>query len=165
MWYERDFFPRSRPRQARGGIKAQSRSGQFGKTWWAQRWIAVLESFDIGGRLQRGRTYARQGQVLSVQVGKGAVEAQVQGSSPRPYEVAIGVKTLSEAEWKRLLRELSGQQTHGFLDRRASTASQDSAAQGLASAAATRRSSSRMCHSGGVKGASGGRLSQIKSMS
>ena len=43
----------------KGGIKAQSQRGAFGESWWAQRWIAVLESFDIGGRLARGRSYAR----------------------------------------------------------------------------------------------------------
>jgi hypothetical protein len=56
MWY-RDFFPRSRPRQAKGGIKSQSKRGAFGASWWAKRWIAVLESFNIGARLARGRSW------------------------------------------------------------------------------------------------------------
>ena len=30
MWFERDFYPHSRPRKAKGGIKAQSKRGQFG---------------------------------------------------------------------------------------------------------------------------------------
>ena len=30
MWY-REFYPRSRPRAAKGGIKAQSKRGQFGE--------------------------------------------------------------------------------------------------------------------------------------
>jgi len=56
--YYRDFFPRSVPRKAKGGIKAQSKRGSFGESWWAKRWIAVLESFQIGARLGRGRSYA-----------------------------------------------------------------------------------------------------------
>ena len=92
-WYY-DFFPRSTPRQAKGGIKAQTRSGQFGKTWWAKRWIAVLESFNIGARLSRGRSYARKGQVLSIEIDKGEVSAQVQGSRPKPYDVSIQIKVL-----------------------------------------------------------------------
>ena len=47
----------------------------FGQSWWAKRWIAVLESFDIGGRLGRGRSYARNGQVLSIDV-SGEVKAR-----------------------------------------------------------------------------------------
>ena len=60
MWgrYWDGFYPRSKPRQAKGGIKAQSKRGQFGESWWAKRWIAVLESFDIGARLGRGKTSA-----------------------------------------------------------------------------------------------------------
>ena len=46
-WYYRDYFPRSTPRQAKGGIKAQSKRGQFGQSWWAKRWLAVLEGFQI----------------------------------------------------------------------------------------------------------------------
>src|SRR5437870_10155512 len=111
MWY-RDYyprFPRSTPRQAKGGIKSQSKRGAFGTTWWAKRWIAVLESFDIGARLGRGRSYARKGQVLSIDVAKGKVKARVQGSQPRPYEVAVQVKELSAQEWAKLIKALSGQ--------------------------------------------------------
>lgn len=96
------YYPPSRPRVARGGIKAQSRGGAFGKSWWARRWIEVLESFDIGARLGRGRSYARRGQVLSIEIGKGKVSARVQGSRPTPYQVRIQVETLSRAHWKRL---------------------------------------------------------------
>jgi uncharacterized Zn finger protein len=111
-WYDREFyprFPRSRPRAAKGGIKAQSRGGQFGKSWWARRWIAVLESFQIGARLQRGRSYARGGQVLSIDVGEGTVDARVQGSRPKPYDVSIRVKVLSREDWGRLVQALAGQ--------------------------------------------------------
>ena len=109
MWYDGFRFPRSRPRAARGGIKAQSRRGQFGQSWWARRWVAVLESFAIGARLGRGRSYARNGQVLGITVARGKVTARVQGSRPRPYDVAIQVKVLSAADWTKLVRALAGQ--------------------------------------------------------
>ncbi len=108
MWRDR-FPPRSQPREARGGIKAQSRQGDFGKSWWARRWQDVLDSFRFSGRLARGRTYARQGQVLSIDIAPGKVTASVQGSRPRPYDVTIGVKVLSPGQWDHLLAVLSGQ--------------------------------------------------------
>src|SRR5262249_43194217 len=76
---------------------------------WAKRWQSVLEGFRIGGRLARGRTYAREGQVLSVSVGEGEVKASVQGSRPTPYDVSIKVKVLSDREWDRVLGVLSRQ--------------------------------------------------------
>jgi uncharacterized Zn finger protein len=102
-------FPRGGPREAKGGIKAQSRRGAFGESWWARRWLSVLEGFDIGTRLGRGRSYARRGQVLGIAVGKGRVEAQVQGSRKTPYAVAIEVKTLAESDWRRLGQTLAGE--------------------------------------------------------
>ncbi|MFO0876151.1 MAG: SWIM zinc finger family protein [Gemmataceae bacterium] len=106
----KEFFPpRSKPLEAQGGIKAQSRQGDFGQSWWAKRWQAVLEGFRIGGRLARGRTYARTGQVLSIDIHAGEVTARVQGSRPQPYDVAIAVAQLSDAEWGQVLEVLSRQ--------------------------------------------------------
>jgi uncharacterized Zn finger protein len=108
MWYG-EFFPRSRPRAARGGIKAQSKRGTFGQSWWAKRWIAVLESFDIGARLGRGRSYARNGQVLSIDVAEGEVTAKVQGSRPKPYSVTIAMKGLTATQWSEVVQALAEQ--------------------------------------------------------
>jgi len=110
-WNDDFFFWRRRkpsiPREAKGGIKAQSKRGTFGESWWARRWIAVLESFNIGARLGRGRSYARRGQVLSIQIDKGKVSAKVQGSRPKPYNIELQVKTLSASDWQKLAKALS----------------------------------------------------------
>lgn len=111
-WYRDDFFyrfPKSTPREAKGGIKAQSKQGGFGKSWWAKRWIGVLESFNLGARLGRGRSYARRGQVISINIDGGVVSARVQGSRRTPYKVTIKVKTLSDADGKKLGRALASQ--------------------------------------------------------
>ncbi|AGA28577.1 SWIM zinc finger family protein [Singulisphaera acidiphila] len=107
-WWN-DRYPPSRPKKAAGGIKAQSKRGGFGESWWAKRWIKVLESFNIGARLARGRSYARQGQVLSIAIAEGKVTAKVQGSRSQPYNITIAVKTLSPADWKKVLDVLGTQ--------------------------------------------------------
>ncbi len=94
-------------RAAKGGIKAQSKRGAFGESWWAKRWSEVLSGFDLGARLTRGRSYARSGQVLAVEIGVGAISAKVQGSRSKPYTVTIRVKTLSPAEWSTVATVLS----------------------------------------------------------
>src|SRR3990172_10884459 len=104
-WYSSsDFYfpPPWKEGKAKGGIKAQTKRGAFGESWWARRWVEVLESFQIGARLARGRKYARQGQVTDIQIEEGKVTAHIQGSRSRPYSVTIGVKTLTEAQWKKV---------------------------------------------------------------
>ncbi len=104
-----DYYEPSRPISVKGGIKAQSKRGKFGESWWANRWIAVLESFDIGTRLRRGRSYARRGQVATIEIASGDVKATVQGSRSDPYEVNINVKPIAREDWKRLAASLSNQ--------------------------------------------------------
>src|SRR5262249_43445463 len=62
-----------------------------------------------GGRLQRGRSYARHGQVLSIDIGKGEVNASVQGSRPTPYSVKIQVQPLTPEQWKAVASTAAGQ--------------------------------------------------------
>jgi uncharacterized Zn finger protein len=89
-------YPPSRPLPA-DGIKARTKRGSIGQQWWSRRFIDVLESFGLTGRLSRGRSYARAGQVLDLHVGPGTVTAPVQGSRPVPYRVRIGVQALYRA--------------------------------------------------------------------
>lgn len=94
-------------REVKGGIKAQSRRGAFAASWWGQRWIKVLEGFDIGARLSRGRTYARKGQVMDIEIEKGRVMATVQGSRSYPYEVEVRFRPLSRPQWLRVAAALA----------------------------------------------------------
>jgi uncharacterized Zn finger protein len=59
--------------------------------------------------LGRGRSYARRGQVLSIEIDKGKVSGKVQGSRPKPYDVKLQVKTLSVSDWQKLTKVLSRQ--------------------------------------------------------
>ena len=104
-----DFYEPSRPIRVEGGIKAKSEHGAIGSTWWSRRWVSVLESFNMGARLTRGRSYARQGQVLSIDVQPGMVKAKVQGSRPRPYNVEIRLKPLSDQDWDRVTDAMADQ--------------------------------------------------------
>ncbi len=100
-WDDGDWPP-ARPRRVEGGIKARSRRGQIGESWWSGRFVAILESLGMGPRLGRGRAYARAGQVLDLRVAAGTVSARVQGSRPRPYRVSIGLARFGEADWARV---------------------------------------------------------------
>lgn len=90
------------------GLKAKSKRGDIGATWWSRRFIEVLESFGMGGRLTRGRNYARQGQVLSLSLSTSMVIALVQGSRPTPYKTRIAIKAFTGQEWQRIEHALAG---------------------------------------------------------
>jgi uncharacterized Zn finger protein len=99
----RDFYPPpSVPRPVEDGLRAKSRRGPIGETWWSQRFIGALEDFHEGPRLARGRAYARRGQVIDMEVEAGEVTALVQGSRARPYSVSISLTVLEDAEWARV---------------------------------------------------------------
>lgn len=103
------WYQPSRPREVEGGIKARSKRGAIGERWWSRRFIDVLESFGMQGRLARGRNYARRGQILKFSLTTGVVTASVQGSRPRPYRVRITVHPLTVAQWCHVERALAGQ--------------------------------------------------------
>jgi uncharacterized Zn finger protein len=90
----------SAPRRVENGIKARSKRGAIGEQWWSRRFVEVLESFGMSGRLARGRNYARRGQVMEFELTTGKVRARVQGSRPAPYPVtaALGAQALFRAK-------------------------------------------------------------------
>lgn len=102
------FPPPSKPRAVEGGVQARSKRGVIAQTWWSGRFIEVLENIGMGNRLQRGRSYARKGQVISLDVDAGMVTAQVQGSRARPYRVRVGLTAFGKADWAKLERQLAG---------------------------------------------------------
>lgn len=81
------------------GIRPRSKRGAFATTWWGRRFTDAVEEAAGPGRLSRGRTYARAGQVVHLDVGTpgtrtaGRVLATVQGSRTRPYDVVLTLGT------------------------------------------------------------------------
>jgi uncharacterized Zn finger protein len=102
-----DYYEPSHPIEVKGGITAKSRKGEIGDTWWSRKWIDALKSTGLGSRLDRGRNYARKGQVISIDIAAGVIKSKVQGSRITPYSVVIKLKPLTEAEWKKVIGELA----------------------------------------------------------
>jgi uncharacterized Zn finger protein len=104
-----DYYPRIPPKPVKDGIKAKSKRGDIGETWWSRRWISVLKSFKMGARLDRGRNYARKGQVISIKVSPGKVLAKVQGTRERPYSVKIELEPFPDEAWEVITDALASQ--------------------------------------------------------
>ena len=88
---------------------------QFSRTWWGQRFIEALERFTDIARLGRGRSYARNGRILSYKLADGTVTARVRGSinpyfgvyEEPIYRTSITIKAISRADWTKVIRQIS----------------------------------------------------------
>ena len=76
---------------------------EFGSNWWSKKWNNAISSFTISSRVDRGREYARAGNVLSVELSKGKIEAEVQGSGLIPYKVDMQIEDFSKQQWEKIM--------------------------------------------------------------
>ncbi|HLP89493.1 MAG TPA: SWIM zinc finger family protein [Nostocaceae cyanobacterium] len=80
---------------------------QASREWWSQRWLDLLDSYRFKKRLERARTYSRQGNVLSIEFQGAKVLAKVQGSEVEPYQVSLFMNSFSEEEWSYVIETMS----------------------------------------------------------
>jgi uncharacterized Zn finger protein len=80
---------------------------QASREWWSQRWLDLLDSYRFKKRLERARTYARQGNVLSIEFKGAKVLAKVQGSEVEPYKVSLSLDPFSDEEWGYVIETMS----------------------------------------------------------
>ena len=96
----RDRWPRyydaAPRREVEGGVVVTKPGKVTGML--AVEMVAAAEMESEPQILARGRTYARAGQVVAVQVEPRAFSAQIQGTSARPYEVRLDRTTISGAD-------------------------------------------------------------------
>jgi uncharacterized Zn finger protein len=76
-------------------------------TFWGKAWCDNLETYrDFDNRLPRGRTYARNGSVMDLQIAPLRITALVSGSDL--YNVDITVEATPKAQWKAICRDCAG---------------------------------------------------------
>ena len=80
---------------------------QASREWWSQRWLELLDSYRFKKRLERGRNYARQGNVLTIEFKGAKALAKVQGSEPEPYKVSLSLDHFQDEEWGYVVETMS----------------------------------------------------------
>ncbi|WP_280426881.1 SWIM zinc finger family protein [Nocardia carnea] len=93
-----DFAEYGKRRPVSGGVSTRNRRGGFARNFWGKALLEVMERLADPGRLARGRTYARAGQVVSYRIEPGLVTAEVQGSQPRPFTTTCEIRRLRPEE-------------------------------------------------------------------
>ncbi len=97
--------------------KASNKSGQYqrglkimelaNRQWWVERWLELLDSYRFKKRLERGRNYAREGNVLSIEFVGSQVLAKVQGSEAQPYQVSLSLASFTDEDWSFITQTMS----------------------------------------------------------
>ncbi|MBD2692793.1 SWIM zinc finger family protein [Anabaena catenula] len=80
---------------------------QASREWWSQQWLDLLDAYRFKKRLERARTYSRQGNVLSIEFKRAKVLARVQGSEAEPYKVSLSLDPFSDEEWGYVIETMS----------------------------------------------------------
>jgi uncharacterized Zn finger protein len=76
-------------------------------TFWGKAWCDNLESYrDYENRLERGRSYVRNGLVIDLQIAAHTVTALVSGSSV--YTVKITIAEVAKPQWKSICADCAG---------------------------------------------------------
>jgi len=76
---------------------------KYGKTYWGKQFLNALLHIDYSNRLPRGRSYASNGKVKSIDFKGGLIQAKVQGSRPKPYAVRVFVPEFTRQQKNDLL--------------------------------------------------------------
>lgn len=77
------------------------------KSPWGKSWCSNLEAYsDFSNRLPRGRTYARNGSIVDLQIQSGKIKASVAGSSL--YHCTLSVTKISKKRWKSICADCHG---------------------------------------------------------
>ena len=77
------------------------------KTFWGMAWCKNLESYsDYRNRLPRGRTYARNGSILHLEIGPGKVKSFIAGSDI--YEIEIVIEPFADRAWQAFKQRCAG---------------------------------------------------------
>jgi uncharacterized Zn finger protein len=98
----------AKPRRVLGGVRLAGDSPSQ-RTWAAQRLMRLLERVGKGENLVEGLAYARAGQTRRWTVGRGRIEAVVQGRALAPYATSLVIPPLDDEQWNRVLGALAGQ--------------------------------------------------------
>ncbi|MGD1859672.1 MAG: SWIM zinc finger family protein [Leptolyngbyaceae cyanobacterium] len=77
------------------------------EAWWVQRWVDLLNNYRFKKRLERGRRYAREGNILNIEYKGAKVVALVQGTADEPYKLSIWLDAFTDEDWSYVIESLS----------------------------------------------------------
>lgn len=88
-------------------VLPSGRGRALAATFWGRAWCDNLAAYAaLSNRLDRGRSYLRNGLVIDLQIVPGTVTALVSGS--RVYEISVRIKPMPRERWKKVVKACAG---------------------------------------------------------
>jgi uncharacterized Zn finger protein len=86
----------------------------FGATWWGAAWMEALQGIagGRGGRLARGKRWAKANRDADLRIEPGGVDAWVQADRDEPHEVHVGIRAFRDDEWDAVLDAIATRAAH-----------------------------------------------------
>ena len=102
---EREVVRRRKKGEKLDPVVPQTRA--IAVSFWGKAWCDNLEAYkDFEYRLDRGRSYVRNGAVIDLKIADGKITALVSGSEV--YNVAITIAPVAAREWQAIRRDCVG---------------------------------------------------------
>lgn len=96
------------PRRVRNGMKIRAREQITAENWVAQRWHRLLNNMFQEDALVDGFTYARAGQIITMEVQSGRITAKVQGRALKPYVLEWRLTPMTQQQWETVIVAMAG---------------------------------------------------------
>lgn len=77
------------------------------RQWWVEKWLELLDSYRFKKRLERGRNYSREGNVLKIEFKQSQLIAEIQGTEEKPYRVTLALDVFSDEDWGYIVATMS----------------------------------------------------------
>lgn len=88
-------------------VVPSGRGRMLATTFWGRAWCDNLAAYAVlSNRLERGRSYLRNGLVIDLRIAPGTVTALVSGSEV--YEIRVRIKPMLRSRWKVVVKACSG---------------------------------------------------------
>lgn len=120
------------PRKVRGGLKLQgvlsqdaaaiqpSRTRTSGDASapgipgaaLAMQLLSLMHAKFLPEAWAQGTEYAKAGQIVSLEIQSGRIEANVQGSFAKPYQTSLALQTFDEDQWERVTAAMAEEAVH-----------------------------------------------------
>ncbi len=88
-------------------VVPRARGRALATTFWGRAWCDNLAAYAVlSNRLERGRSYLRNGLVIDLRIAPGTVTALVSGSEI--YQIRVRIKPMPRPRWKAVVKACAG---------------------------------------------------------